>query len=35
MYEDYNTEAAIKSAYKKRKLSSQLLKLWKITVHLQ
>ena len=35
MYEDYKTEAAIQSAYKKRKLSRQLLKHWKITVHLQ
>ena len=35
MYEDYKTEAAIQSANKKRKLSRQLLKHWKITVHLQ
>ena len=35
MDEDCKTEAVIKSPYKKGKLRIQLLKHWKVTVHLQ
>ena len=34
-YENYKTEEITRSAYKKKKLSRDLLRHWKITVHLQ
>ena len=33
-YENYEQEEEIKAAYKKKKLSKELLKHWKITVHI-
>ena len=33
-YENYEQEEEIKAAYKKKKLSKELLKYWKITVHI-
>ena len=34
-YENYKTEEITRSTYKKKKLSRDLLRHWKITVHLQ
>lgn len=34
-YENYKTEEITRSAHKKKKLSRDLLRNWKITVHLQ